>query len=436
MKRILILTCLTYNLFSAVDNSQHLLEQTISNILGSSQTIEELNANIAKLELSGDKKLKQIVNDSALQIVSAYLQHKFPGEFDSADFFADAKNKGPLYYQYLEPLIFITKNLNLGALDKLLIASHIDTNINMNQLDDDYNIIYLLKHIKEAHEEDVKIGLEKRLLFLLKIGFVNWKSAEYIKHTALIWASKNGHKAIVEFLIKAGANVNAKANNGYTALIFASANGHKDIVELLIKAGAIVNDKSSFGNTALMLASEDGYKDIVELLIKANANINEKNHVKDTALLKATRYGTKDIVELLIKSGANANDKNDNGNTALSNASIRNKEMVELLIKAGANVNDKDNNESKALILACQKGNKDIVELLIKANANINQKDNAGQTALIYASIYGWDDIVELLIKSGANLNDKNKFGNSALKYAYQYGYKKIIELLKQHGAV
>lgn len=56
--------------------------------------------------------------------------------------------------------------------------------------------------------------------------------------TALIYASRAGHKEIVNMLIKAGANVNAMSETGETAMKEAVSNGHNNIVDLLKVAGA------------------------------------------------------------------------------------------------------------------------------------------------------------------------------------------------------
>ena len=60
-------------------------------------------------------------------------------------------------------------------------------------------------------------------------------------------AAAFGHKEIAELLIAAGADVDAKDENGYTPLFNAAYWGRKEIVELLIANGADVNAKIEAG---------------------------------------------------------------------------------------------------------------------------------------------------------------------------------------------
>ena len=62
--------------------------------------------------------------------------------------------------------------------------------------------------------------------------------------TALMLASKGGHcKCMLSLMIR-GASLNIGDMNGYTAIIhYASRQGHKDIVEYLVGAGGAVDSK-------------------------------------------------------------------------------------------------------------------------------------------------------------------------------------------------
>lgn len=66
-----------------------------------------------------------------------------------------------------------------------------------------------------------------------------------------MWAADKGHMVIVSALVKAGANVNAKDQDGWTALLAASGQQNSEgIVEALIHANADVNARSKVTMTA------------------------------------------------------------------------------------------------------------------------------------------------------------------------------------------
>ena len=60
----------------------------------------------------------------------------------------------------------------------------------------------------------------------------------------------------VKLLLKNGADVNAKNNDGQTALMWASDNGHIEVVRLLLENGANVNAKKDDGQTVLMVVCD------------------------------------------------------------------------------------------------------------------------------------------------------------------------------------
>ena len=70
-----------------------------------------------------------------------------------------------------------------------------------------------------------------------------------------MWASYYGRRKSVKYLIKNGANVNARDSNGKTVLMWAAQNGDKNIVKLLIDKGADIYATDIHGNTAFMCSN-------------------------------------------------------------------------------------------------------------------------------------------------------------------------------------
>src|SRR5581483_4423678 len=77
--------------------------------------------------------------------------------------------------------------------------------------------------------------------------------------TALHWAAMRNDAELAQTLLYAGANVKATTRiNGYTPLLLATKNGNAAVVEPLIKGGAEVNAPTANGTTPLMFAAAAG----------------------------------------------------------------------------------------------------------------------------------------------------------------------------------
>lgn len=84
---------------------------------------------------------------------------------------------------------------------------------------------------------------------------------------ALYSAARNGHRAVVAYLLTQGADQNAKGFFGATALHWAAINGHRGTVELLLEHGADPTLKDArFDSTVEGWAEEGGHRDVVDVL--------------------------------------------------------------------------------------------------------------------------------------------------------------------------
>ena len=73
--------------------------------------------------------------------------------------------------------------------------------------------------------------------------------------TTLMDAAIDGHKQLIELLLRRGAEIDKQNGKGGTALMGAAQEGHERAVELLLQRGAEINKQNSDGCTALMFAA-------------------------------------------------------------------------------------------------------------------------------------------------------------------------------------
>jgi len=187
--------------------------------------------------------------------------------------------------------------------------------------------------------------------------------ADVTDSNALCYAANSGSLDSVITLIENSANVNRKVGRAQTTPLQLSARwGTKKMIDVLIKAEADVNAKKTDGWTALHFAARYSSTDMVQALVDAKANMEAKTRNGWTALALATRYQTKKMVEDLLCAGAHTEtisatpdgkDNKSGGWTALHHAcDIQDKSKVVALLDAGANINAKLHDGSRPVDIA------------------------------------------------------------------------------------
>jgi uncharacterized protein len=162
-------------------------------------------------------------------------------------------------------------------------------------------------------------------------------------------AAGKGNIEIVIELMNNGVNIDCFDSYGETALHYASQYGHLSIVDFLVKAGANLEIKSlTSGLTPLILAASD--------LASARRNEFEKNVIK--------------VIYFLVEVGADPNAVSDDGWTALIGAvNAGSLEAVQVLLTAGADVKVKNEQGDTALSIARESDNDEIIKTLLDAGA-------------------------------------------------------------------
>jgi ankyrin repeat protein len=110
-----------------------------------------------------------------------------------------------------------------------------------------------------------------------------------------------GHERVVAALVASAADINRKSCNhlGHTPLHAAVSGQQLAIVQFLIKHGAEVDARDSGGSTALHLAAHEGFNDILLNLLETGASVNPARKDGATPLMTALLQGQKGAAQLL-----------------------------------------------------------------------------------------------------------------------------------------
>jgi ankyrin repeat protein len=229
--------------------------------------------------------------------------------------------------------------------------------------------------------------------------------------TALHWAVRADDLETIDLLVRAGANVSARNRAGVMPLELAALNGNAAVIERLIKAGADVNKPlNSSGDTALMMASRSGKAEAVKALLDRGAQINAKETWADTtALMWAVSEGNHDVVKLLIERGADVNARTK----FVPSATGRGFEgATPVAAKADQAPEQNAGGLLTPLMFAAREGDMESARMLVAAGAQVNAVDGDGKDALGLAIFNGSYDVASFLIDQHADVNkaDAQKF--------------------------
>jgi uncharacterized protein len=292
--------------------------------------------------------------------------------------------------------------------------------------------------------------------------------------TALHWAAFNDDLETTKALLAAGANVKVTTREGgITPLFMACTNGNAAIIDALLKAGADANSLKANGTTALMLAAASGNPQAVNLLLDRGAKVNAKESVHgQTALMFAAALNRDEVVGILLAHGADPNIAtsvhkmehvrfDQDGNVVEERAAPRGGRGPAQPAQTPAQTDEAMSAEAAASFLKManetQKSELDALSRAIgfKTSDYLISKPKAragdvaarpprkvgadfmgGMTALLYAAREGHMETVKRLVEGHVNVNEVSggdKF--SPLVTAIANGHLTIAKYLLDHGA-
>ena len=332
----------------------------------------------------------------------------------------------------------------------------------------DYAAHHWGDHVRESEDESVQF-LALQLLednAKLMSSVQRWchptiQGREYTQRfpkalSAIHVASAFGLELIILELLKNGANINVKDENGWTPLTWAVSKGWVSAVRLFLEKGADDPLGDNSGRLPIHHAAQRGYKHIAELLAKRHSTLNQKNKLGETPLHLAALEGHVEVVRFLLTENAVVDLLDKKGRTALHRSvQGQHSDIVDILLSWKANPIQPDYRRETAMHAGAKEGNIEVFQLLLTAiksappvmgsksleNAAIagptlkdleELRDKNGRTLLHVASMEGHIDIAKILLMELINTELTDKCGWTALDWAVENGHLGVVEIIWQ----
>ena len=274
------------------------------------------------------------------------------------------------------------------------------------------------------------------------------------------------HHAMLEHLLKRGADINARTTSNGVTLLHLACSPHKDVelVRFLLEHGADVNAADNEGAMPihfLLQESDERSKAIAALLrehgaaldVFAQAQLGQtekvlamldenpdlvraKGESGQNLLHIAAGRGDLELVKMLLSRGADLELKDRlAGWTPLHCAACNGHgAVVEHLIGRGAKVEVPGSYNQGILHTAVYQGHAEVVRLLLAAGADVEATTDWKCLPLGDAARKGNVEIVRMLLDAGAQINRADK-GSTALDEAVSRGHEAVVLLLLERGA-
>lgn len=198
--------------------------------------------------------------------------------------------------------------------------------------------------------------------------------------TALMMAAHTGSRRIVHLLLQHGANANHQnARSGDTALMLATDYNHPTVVARLLRAGASLKLRNEQGETALQIAKRMGSDECIDVIRRHLTELaasrrevaaSEPGAGEASAAAAATSFSLSEIV-------VSAGQDEESAILAWIDGGGG---QVNVTFEVGGT-----SGRSTLLTQAVLKEQEKLVESLLQRGADINVRDGIGRTALMLA---------------------------------------------------
>jgi len=315
----------------------------------------------------------------------------------------------------------------------------------------------LCRAISDNHVEMALLLLQSPKVDVNKRGtFVDGFNDEW-ERTPLILACKRGHTAIVDQLLKKGADLNARdrvngspLERGSTALMMAAGFDHMDTVRALFAHGKKpdLQLRNKEGQTAIWMASANENLEMVQFLFSQGAKVDVPDKDGKSILTTTLRHKQFEVLDFLVAKGADINRVDEAGFTPLITAVASNhsqKAMVLRYLEKFLSFKPKlDLQQIKpraggesALHMASRIGFLEAIQMLLDRGANVNLVSlSGGHTPLATAVVAKQGEAARCLLKRGAKTELADRSAFTPLLLAVLQGEPTMVRLLLEGGAL
>lgn len=259
--------------------------------------------------------------------------------------------------------------------------------------------------------------------------------------TPLHVAVAGGMRAAMNALLAAGADAEATeaASPGYRPLhrACAAADGidpeATQIIRDLIRHGVDVGAADSRGTTALHLIIPWCDSELVDLLLDHDAPAGAADRAGRTPLHVACRRGATSVADLLLGDDGELTAPTTRKRKDSALARLDDESILETLIAAGADPDAQDSHGTSPLHVAAEHGVVVAVRILLQHDANAAPHDEYDVTPLhIAASV----EIADHLLRAKVPMDPPDRDGRTPLHRAIGAGRLDVAERLLREGAL
>ncbi|XP_059922497.1 CARD- and ANK-domain containing inflammasome adapter protein [Gadus macrocephalus] len=293
------------------------------------------------------------------------------------------------------------------------------------------------------------------------LNHVDVNAVNSLQESLLHVAAEHGHLSLLGLLLRRGARLELRDQEGRTPLHRAANRDHGEVVRALMKAGACLYTLDAQRKNPVHLTATNEDLDCARALLMEERGRGVEDQTEPTFLHRAAQEEDQSLAQKLLQAGAAVDVRTRQDKTALFYAvSGNNERTAGVLLEAGAAVDqvvlneavNLNNGSMLRLLLAHSRGALSpeamgstlfsavkqnchaVVDILIDGGADVNMCDQQGYTPLLLAAELGHTDTFRVLAGKNAKLDVSLPNLATALHLAVRSGSELLVQALLAKG--